>query len=317
MKKIILTVGPSLLYNYPIKNIHNGRYIYRINGAHGTKEQVQDYIKEIRNQVKDAMILLDLPGNKVRTSNLSSPIILEKGKFFALKSTEINFSEFYKFLKLGDVVWANDSTLKFVVHSISKDKITFFSHSNGYLENKKGLHVKGVNENFPFLFEKDIELIEMANKYNVDFIGLSFVRNRDDIKIARKYIKKSINIISKIETLSAVNNLNSILEEVKYILVDRGDLSTEIGITKIAKYQSYIINKALFFNKKVFLATQFLKNMEEKPIPTIAEIIDLYNTFKSGIWGIQLSEETAVGKYPYECINLIENLLKDIEKEVS
>ncbi len=316
MKRIIITVGPSLLYKYPITKIHHKKYIYRINGAHGNKGEIEKYIKEIRSQIKDAEILIDLPGNKIRTSNLEVPIELKKDETFILTQNQINFPEFYQYIKHGDIVWANDSTLKFTVKDISEKKIKFLSHSDGILENNKGLHVKGVNSNLPFLFEKDFELIEIANKFNIDFIGLSFVRNKNDIEIAKKYLNKKIRIISKVETLSAVKNLNSILELVEYILVDRGDLSTEVGITKIANYQSYIVNKALFFNKKVFLATQFLKNMEEKPIPTIAEIIDLYNTFKSGVWGIQLSEETAVGKFPYECLNLIENLLKDIEKEV-
>jgi len=76
-----------------------------------------------------------------------------------------------------------------------------------------------------------------------------------------------------------------------------------------------IIQMALFYNKKVFLATQFLKTMEEKPIPTFPEIIDLYNTLKLGIYGIQLSEETAVGKYPKECVGVVKDLIKKIEKE--
>ncbi|MFC1918923.1 pyruvate kinase, partial [Chloroflexota bacterium] len=71
-------------------------------------------------------------------------------------------------------------------------------------------------------------------------------------------------------------------------------------MTKIPAYQKFIIEKANLFNKRVFLSTQFLKNMEEKPVPTIAEINDLYNTFKMGVYGIQLPEETSIGKYPKE-----------------
>ena len=70
MKKIIATVGPSLLHTTPLKDVHNERNIYRINGAHGTIDDIEQYILEIRSQVKDAKILMDLPGNKVRTANL-------------------------------------------------------------------------------------------------------------------------------------------------------------------------------------------------------------------------------------------------------
>ena len=128
-------------------------------------------------------------------------------------------------------------------------------------------------------------------------------------------INKNSTIISKVETVSAVDNLIDILKEVEYILIDRGDLSAEIGLAKVPSCQQYIIDKALFYNKKVFLATQFLKSMEHNPLPTIAETIDLYNSLKSGVYGIQMSEETAVGKYPKECLEVISSMIKEIDSE--
>ncbi|MFC2040568.1 pyruvate kinase, partial [Chloroflexota bacterium] len=77
-----------------------------------------------------------------------------------------------------------------------------------------------------------------------------------------------------------------------------------------------IVEKAHFHNKKVFLSTQFLKNMEEKPVPTIAEIIDMYNTFKMGIYGIQLSEETSIGKYPKGCLDVVKKVMQEIDSEI-
>jgi pyruvate kinase len=177
------------------------------------------------------------------------------------------------------------------------------------------LHVRGIHDKIPFLFDKDYRLIELANKYKIDFIGLSFVRNVEDLQLAREYINIEVEIIAKVETKSSVVNIQSILNNVEYILLDRGDLSTEIGIEKIPDYQKFIIDKTLFHNKRIFLATQFLKNMEEKPVPTIAEVIDMYNTFKSGVYGIQLAEETAIGKYPKKCLSLIDRLIKEVNNE--
>lgn len=317
MKKIIATVGPSLLHTVPLKDIHTNKNIYRINGAHGTIEDIEKYIVEIKSQILDAKILMDLPGNKVRTENFEDGFIdIEEGKEFTLSFSQTNYKDFFKHLKIGNDVWANDSIFRFTVRTINVEmaQITFHSHSTGKLLNNKGMHVRGIHENIPFLFDKDKALIELANKHALDYVGLSFVRNAKDIQDAKKLIQKS-EIISKVETLSAVNNLNEILEEVEYILIDRGDLSTEIGLEKVPSYQKFIIDKALFYNKKVFLATQFLKSMEYNPLPTIAETIDMYNTLKSGIYGIQMSEETAVGKYPKECLHVINNLLKEIKAE--
>jgi len=317
MKKIIATVGPSLLHTTPLTAIHDDKNIYRINGAHGTISEIEEYILKIKEQINDAKILMDLPGNKVRTANFQYGYIdIENNKEFSLSFNQMNYKSFFKHLKVGDEVWANDSIFRFTIESINVEiaNITFLSHSTGRLLNNKGMHVRGVHKDIPFLFEKDIELIELANKYDLDFIGLSFVRDAKDIQEAKKLIKHS-KIISKVETLSAVHNLNEILEEVEFILIDRGDLSTEIGLNKVPMYQKFIIEKALFYNKKIFLATQFLKSMEHNPVPTIPEVIDMYNSLKMGIYGVQMSEETAVGKYPKECLEVINGLMQELKEE--
>ena len=313
MKTIILTVGPSFLYDNIIKENHKSNYIYRINGAHGNIKDIEQYVDLIREQVRDAKILLDLPGNKIRTHSLDEPIILKKGHTFHLSYEQFNFKEFYKYIKPSDIVYANDSIFKFEVKSIKDGFIEFLSFSNGILHNNKGIHIRGINENLPFLFAKDLDLINLANKKEVDFVGLSFVRDIKDIKEVKSKIE--LDLIVKIETKKAVENLNSILDENEYFLIDRGDLSTEVGLVNLSKYQRFIIEKALAKNKKLFLATQFLKNMENNPIPSIAEIIDLVNTLKLGIKGIQLSEEIAIGTYPIECLEIVEDAQKSIEKE--
>ena len=124
-----------------------------------------------------------------------------------------------------------------------------------------------------------------------------------------------MKVISKIETLDAVKNINQILPLVAYILVDRGDLSTDIGIINIPRYQKYIIEKAQYYDVKVFLATQILKHMETTPLPTIGEIEALYEIYKSGVYGVQMSEETAVGEYVKEVVTILNDMYEGIKEE--
>lgn len=315
MQKYILTVGPALGNEVQLKEIHNEKNIYRINGAHGSVSDIEKSICNIRNQIPDAEILLDLPGNKVRTANIEKGIPLEKGKVFEISSDQFNYKEFYRHLKPGMTAWANDSVFEFEVLSADCNKIQFFSKSDGVLINNKGVHIRGIHADIPFLFRKDRELIDLANQYKLNFIGLSFVRVPENIKEVQSLIGKTTEIISKVETIDAVKNINEILPLVKYILVDRGDLSTDIGIEKIPRFQKYIIEKALYFDVKVFLATQVLKNMEMKPIPTIGEIESLYEIMKSGVYGVQMSEETAVGRYVKECVQLLQQMDDEVIAE--
>lgn len=315
MTKYILTIGPALLNEIKLDEIHKEKNIYRINGAHGSVTDIEKNIIKIREQVPEASILMDLPGNKVRTSHIEEGIYLEKGKEFTIPSSCFNYPQFYKHLKPGMTAWANDSIFEFEVILADADKIIFLSKSDGVLINNKGVHVRGIHADIPFLFEKDKELIDLANKYKLDFIGLSFVRSAENVKEVIRLLGKGTQIISKIETIDAVNNINDILPLVKYILVDRGDLSTDIGIEKIPRFQKYIIDKALYFDVKVFLATQILKNMETKPLPTIGEVEALYEIFKSGVYGVQMSEETAVGQYVKECIAMLDEMDKEVLSE--
>lgn len=315
MQKYILTTGPALANEVPLAQVHSDKNIYRINGAHGTISDIEAGIKNIRRQVPGAVILMDLPGNKVRTAHIEVGIQLEKGKTFELCNDQFNYPDFYRHLKPGMTAWANDSVFEFEVVSADSERIVFLSKSDGVLINGKGVHVRGIHKDIPFLFEKDRRLIDLANQYKLDFLGLSFVRSPENIQEVKALIGTSTQIISKIETIDAVEHINEILPLVKYILVDRGDLSTDIGIEKIPRFQKYIIEKALYFDVKVFLATQVLKNMETKPIPTIGEIEALYEIMKSGVYGVQMSEETAVGRYVPECVELLEQMDTEIMAE--
>lgn len=315
MQKYILTTGPALANEIPLSQVHSEKNIYRINGAHGSIADIEAGIKNIRSQIPGAAILLDLPGNKVRTANIEVGIQLEKGKTFEILNSQFNYPDFYRHLKPGMTAWANDSVFEFEVVSADSEKIVFLSKSDGVLIKGKGVHVRGIHKDIPFLFEKDRQLIALANQYKLDFVGLSFVRSPENVREAKSLIGESTQVISKIETIDAVEHINEILPLVKYILVDRGDLSTDIGIEKIPRFQKYIIDKALYFNVKVFLATQVLKNMETKPIPTIGEIEALYEIMKSGVYGVQMSEETAVGRYVPECVRLLEQMDREIMAE--
>ncbi len=311
-----MTLGPSIFEIEDLGAMHRNNYIYRINGAHGDVNSIREYVTKIRSAISGAKVLMDLPGNKVRTYGLNTPIALKNGEHFAVSPSNLNYPDFYKHLKVGDTVHANDSVFTFTVDSIEDNgDIVFMSHSDGTLLNNKGMHVRGIHDDIPFLFERDLRLIDIANEMENEYIGLSFVRNIDDVRIAKERIK-SAAIICKVETKRAVENLNSLLDENEIFLIDRGDLSTEVGLLGLAKYQRHIIEKAMQKNKKLFLATQFLKNMEVNPIPSIAEAIDLVNTLKMGICGIQLSEETAVGKYPQRCLAVIEEAQQAIAGEI-
>jgi len=308
--KVIVTLGPAILNNDRLEAIHaSGPCIFRINGAHSDILAVRSIIAQVRSILPAAEILLDLPGNKIRTANLDNPIQVSRGAAFELYSYQCNFADFFKHIKAKDLVLANDSELQFEVKKVSRDKIIFLSYSDGLLQNNKGLHLKGVNNKLPFILEKDRQLIKLACDLGLDYISASFVRNAADLRELKGLISSAdhggIGIVSKIEIADALKNIEDILDEVDSVLIDRGDLYADIGISDFSYCLDRIIKRARVRKKKIYLATQFLKNMIKKPLPLIAEMNDVYHTINKRVNGIQLSEETAIGRYPVECVKYI------------
>ena len=315
---IIATLNHHLLEPSMLKDLKAaGATIFRINGAHAKPEEIPHYVSAIRKALgNEIKILVDLPGNKIRTNSLSQPIILNAGKPFDLWSTQINYPGFISHLSVGDELLANDSLFRFRVLSVEKDKVTFLSMTDGQLGSNKGMHLIGKSIDLPFLFERDQELIKQGISTGIDYVGFSFVRTAEDVKTANEVLKNTqVKMIIKVETNPAVKNLSSILDLADEFLVDRGDLGCDVGIENIDRIQKYILKSAQRKGKKVFFATQFLHSMVYNNTPLIAEVCGLADALRVGIGGLQLSEETAVGKHPVEVLKMIERVRKSVSDE--
>ena len=161
--------------------------------------------------------------------------------------------------------------------------------------------------------KKDKEAIEIGKKLLIKNYALSFVNTTSDIENFNKILKKE-NKIFKIETAKSIKNLKSIINTGSKFLIDRGDLSKEIGIENIPFIQRRILKLANKKNKDVFIATNFLESMINKKFPTRAEVNDIYNAIELGASGVVLAAETAIGNYPIECVVLLKKIIKNFKK---
>ncbi len=329
--KIIVTLGPSSFEERIIlRMIREGVDGFRINFSHGTRDQWLESVKIIRECEEKTGTLVsligDLQGPNVRVGFLETPAILERDKEVHLvlsdKSSEPNTipipcREFFEVLEEGDRVVFADGEAVVEISEATFSEATARVVIEGKVSSRKSVSIDGKNIPLPPLTAKDKEDLKFAVEQGFSHIMLSFVRSRNHVRIAKRYLEKSgkkdLWIISKIETREGVENLDEIIDESNGIVVARGDLGKHFPLEKIPAIQKKIIEAARKRGRMVILATQLLSSMIENPIPTRSEVVDVYNAVIEGSDALMLTNETAIGKYPVAAVRWLRKIIEEAE----
>jgi pyruvate kinase len=164
--------------------------------------------------------------------------------------------------------------------------------------------------------EKDERDLWFGLRMGIDFVAISFVRQAEDIRVVREWLRrrrKDIPIIAKIEKPEALCNIDEILSEVDGIMIARGDLGVEIPPEEVPLIQKGLIEMANKNGKIVITATQMLESMTEHLRPTRAEATDVANAVLDGTDALMLSAETATGRYPVEALRMMDRIIRHTE----
>ena len=159
-----------------------------------------------------------------------------------------------------------------------------------------------------------MKCINLAVNLGVKNFALSFANKPSDIQTIRKLIKKNCKLISKIETKGALSNLFEIIKKSDAVLIDRGDLSRYIPVFQIPVQQLKILKVSKKLKTPTYIATNLLETMVTKPTPTRAESNDVFQSLLHGASGLVLAAETAIGKYPEECVDFLNKSISEYNK---
>jgi pyruvate kinase len=311
--------------------------VARINFSHGTYEQHMQTIRTIR-QVSERLnrpvaILQDLPGPKLRVGKLPvERLHLEMADKITLttKPTKLKskipvlYPDLPKAVKKGDTIFLADGTIRIEVIGAKKDEVDGVVVNGGDLTTGKGVNLPRLRIRVPAITPEDKEHIKFGVENKVDIIAVSFIQKVDDVKEARRVAKSNgheIFVVAKIEKREAVDNLEEIVKEADGVMVARGDLGVELKLELVPIIQKRIIHESNRFGKPVITATQMLESMVSSPTPTRAEVTDVANAIIDGTDAVMLSEETAIGKYPVEAVQILRRVAEETEmflpKEIS
>jgi pyruvate kinase len=329
----IITLGPATRTLEDLRKLKvRGVDFVRINMSHSTLEDLEYFI----GLAKQAGLpfIIDTEGSQVRSGLLRGGIIdLSAGESIWLhedthdgtlgdaKRIYLNPREIIGEFEEGDMLYMDfDGVSLSIADTASKREgyITARVIQGGRLGSNKGIGIDPcVPRSFtlPVLSPKDYESIKLGLKHNVGHIAASFMRSGVFVDTVRAATEGKMKIISKIECVDGLENINEIIEKTDFLLIDRGDLSKEVPLEDIPFLQKEIIGKANKKGKGVFVATNLLETMVEKKKPTRAEVHDIIATIEDGAYGLTLAAETAVGKHPIECVNMLNTLIHRAKPE--
>lgn len=331
--KIIATLGPSSTSESKLKSlILAGVNVFRVNFSHALHDEVKNTISNIREICSSlnihVSILGDLQGPKIRLGLVDKNIVVKKGDVVSITTNNIssgnsslvsiNYPDFPKDVSENELILIDDGKLILkVLKTNKKDLVEAKVIQGGVLSSKKGVNLPNTNISLPALTKKDKEDALFAIENQLDWIALSFVRTKKDVKQLQKLIEKhsehKIPIIAKIEKPEAIENMDGILKAADGIMVARGDLGLEIPAEEVPLKQKLLVKKAKQARKPIIIATQMMESMIDSLTPSRAEVNDVANSVMDGADAVMLSGETSVGKYPVEVVETMGKIINGVE----
>ena len=333
--KIICTIGPATKDLKTLKTLYNnGMNVARINMSHADHKSAKSIIDRIHKINADPKsrfgpigILLDTQGPEIRTGDTNITQDLKVGDEVTLtvrdqvdvetSSIKINYKDLIESVIPGSRISVDNGLINFKVLKKESETLLCKVLDGGKLGSKRHVNLPGVRINLPSITSKDMDDINFGIKNKVDFIALSFVRDKEDLQKLQQILNKKksyAKIIAKIENQDGLDNINDICKFSWGVMVARGDLGIETSLTDLPNIQRKTMHACAKWGRRSIVATHLLESMISNPTPTRAEVSDIANAIYEGADAIMLSGETSIGKYPKECVQFLKSIAIKTEK---
>ena len=320
MTEIFATLGPACREKEILREMFKrGMDGMRLNLSHTTLKESADLLKTYHQAAaeagKQAELLIDLQGPELRTAKPAVPVILaegekavfasEPGKGIVLPETVFNA------LETGDILLIDDGTIECRIETKEDDAVAALVVRGGTLNARKSVKVIGKDLAGPLLTEEDMENIRHMKEYGVTAVMQPFVTDGAQLAQLRQILDDNggsdVRIFAKIENRRGIEALSSITEHADMIVIARGDLGNDMPLWQLPRAQKEIEDVCLARGVPFLVVTQMLASMIHSPLPTRAEVSDIFRAVTEGASALMVTNETAVGEYPAEVIRYLKN----------
>lgn len=332
--KITFTLGPASAKPEVIEQILLcGGDVCRLNMAHADHDTVRRNVGMIREASKrtgrEVAIMMDIKGPEIRTAARKEALDLKIGDTLdmgvdpnckeedGIALAVVNYPLLVRDVPHGGLVLVDNGLIQLRVVEKRADRLRCRVEQPGKLgPTRRHVNLPGVKVELPALTEKDLGDVAVGVEVGIDFVALSFCREAADVEALRDVLTKlgsKAGIISKIEDQSAIANLDGIIKASDALMVARGDLGIEVPYETLPLIQKRAVETCIRHHKPVIVATHMLESMIENPVPTRAEVTDVANAVFERTDSVMLSGETAQGKHPLKCLEVMTKISEKVE----
>jgi len=332
--KIVVTIGPASREPAVLgRLVVAGMDVARLNFAHGGTEEhtrTAQLIREAAERAdREVAILGDIPGPKLRLGPVEGGVTeLDVGSQVVLTpeaqpgtSTrlQVEWAGLAELVEEGDVCYLADGAIRLRVDEVVDSDVVTRVEVGGAVASRQGINLPNVTVSLPAISDEDLRLIDAGLDMGVDAFALSFIRRREDLEPVRERLEardSDAQLFAKIEKPQAAANAEELVDAADGVMIARGDLGIELPIEEVPLVQKRILALAGRRAKPTITATQMLESMVNSKRPTRAEVADVANAIFDGTDAVMLSQETAVGKYPVEAVEMMASIATTTEREL-
>jgi pyruvate kinase len=328
--KIVATIGPASREPETLERmVAAGLDVARLNFSHGDRDLHAENASRVRAAAakvgRQVAILQDLPGPKLRIGSLRDDLAeLKPGERLTLicgstdagdgERMSVSWAGLAEAVDPDDVIYLSDGAIRLRVKQVRvpEGQVETMVEIGGTVASRQGLNIPGSTRGLPAVPEEDLDMLRYGEKIGVDLVALSFVRTAEDVHFVRKHTR--LPLIAKIEKPQAVDAAEEIIRAADTVMVARGDLGIELPIEDVPIVQKQLLRIAGRLARPSITATQMLDSMVTSSRPTRAEVADVANAILDGTDAVMLSQETAVGAYPVEAVEMMASVAERTER---
>lgn len=315
IRKIILAGADALRYSFSYGPIED------------TIERIKSGMKVIDELNSSAKIIVNLPSDQVRLASPETPrVVLENEELILSSATHLPLQEDRVYVdtpELGNLVYINQVTsidhgkiALQVTEIINTDTVRVRALNEGTLQKGLSIHISQHIKVTEYL-SRSKEILKQLEELAPEYVAIPYISPNinEEIKKLSDFSWQP-KIIVRIETRSAIDNLETICDDNFYnlVLLNRGKLGLNMPFEWLGIFQKEATKIIKEYKKQVIISSQILEGTIHNYIPLRSDILDLTNIVLDGADGIMLCNETALGTRPAYTLSVAKKIILEAEK---